>query len=257
MIYTFNLKDKIILITGGYGHLGKAITNSLNYHNATVVVLARSNKKFEATFSQANNLHFVQCDISSTASIKKAFKQVFDKFHRIDVLINNAYYMKGQSPEEMTDEEWSYGIEGTLNNVFKTTREVIPYMKQQKFGKIINLSSMYGMVAPKFEVYDGFPEFLNPPHYGAAKAGIVQLTKYYASHLGQYGLQVNAVSPGPFPSEKVQESKGFIDNLAQKTCLKRIGQPQDLGGVFVFLSSDASNYVTGQNIAIDGGWTAT
>lgn len=257
MIYTFNLKDKVVLITGGYGHLGKAITNSLVFHNAKVIVLGRSVEKFEQSFSEHKNLHFKHCDISSSASIKKAFSELYEQFSRIDVLINNAYYMKGQSPEQMTDEDWDYGMSGTLDSVFKSIREVIPFMKEQKAGKIINVSSMYGMVAPQFEVYDDFPEYLNPPHYGAAKAGIIQLTKYYASHLGKFGLQVNAVSPGPFPSEEVQKSKAFINDLAAKTCLNRIGQPEDLAGAFVFLASDTSNYVTGQNIIVDGGWTTT
>lgn len=256
MIYTFNLQDKVILITGGYGHLGKAITESLLFHQATVLVLGKSMDKFNKAFEEHENLHFVPVDIASSQSLRQAFESAHTKFNRIDVLINNAYYMKGQAPENISDEEWNFSIEGTLSCVYKAIREVLPFMKLQQAGKIINLASMYGIVAPQFEVYDGFPQYLNPPHYGAAKAGIVQLTKYFASYLGKEGIQVNAVSPGPFPSEAVQKSEGFIKNLAQKTCLNRIGKPEDLAGVFVFLASDASNYVTGQNIRVDGGWTA-
>ncbi len=255
-MHSFNLKEKVILITGGYGHLGSAITESLLYHNARVIVLGRSITKHKAAFKAHNDLHFKACDISSSESINRVFEEIYEEFNRIDVLINNAYYMKGQSPEEITDEEWQYSIDGTLNSTYKTIRAIIPYMKKQGFGKIINLSSMYGMVAPQFEVYDDFPEYLNPPHYGAAKAGVLQLTRYFASHLGKLGIQINAVSPGPFPSEKVQESEGFIKNLSEKTCLNRIGKPEDLAGAFVYLSSDASNYVTGQNLVVDGGWTA-
>ena len=123
-------------------------------------------------------------------------------------------------------------------------------------GKIINVSSMYGVVAPQFEIYDDFPAYLNPPHYGAAKAGVIQLTKYYASYLGKYNVQVNTVTPGPFPSDKVQESQEFVESLEHKTCLNRIGKPEDLAGSFVFLASDASNFITGQNIIVDGGWTS-
>ena len=115
---------------------------------------------------------------------------------------------------------------------------------------------MYGVVAPDFSVYDDSPQFFNPPHYGAAKAGLVQLTKYYASYLGKYNINVNAVSPGPFPHDSVQKDVGFIKRLESKTALKRIGKPSDLGGIFVFLCSDASNYITGQNLMVDGGWTA-
>ncbi|HKB44766.1 MAG TPA: SDR family oxidoreductase, partial [Chitinophagaceae bacterium] len=96
---------------------------------------------------------------------------------------------------------------------------------------------------------------LNPPHYGAAKAGILQLTKYYASYLGSSGITVNCVTPGPFPSLEVQKNHKFIEKLSARTLLGRIGKPEDLAGAFVFLSSDAANFITGQNLVVDGGWT--
>ena len=258
MIYSFSLRDRVVIITGGYGHLGKSITESLLFHEAKVYVMGRDESKFDNAFPESTinraMLNFIKGDVSQTESIKAAFQTVFAKEGKIDVLINNAFYLKGQSPENMTDEEWDNGVDGTLSSVFRTTREIIPYFKTCKGGKIINVSSMYGVVAPQFEVYDDFPAFLNPPHYGAAKAGVIQLTKYYASFLGKENIQVNAVTPGPFPSESVQESKGFIKSLADKTSLQRIGRPEDLAGAFVFLSSDAANFITGQNIIVDGGW---
>jgi gluconate 5-dehydrogenase len=146
-------------------------------------------------------------------------------------------------------------LDGTLSSVFRVIKALIPIYKQQQKGKIINVSSMYGNVAPQFEVYTEYPEYLNPPHYGAAKAGVIQLTKYYASYLGQFNVQVNCVTPGPFPSPKVQGTQGFITELEKRTCLGRIGKPEELAGAFVFLASDASNFITGQNIVVDGGWT--
>lgn len=259
MVYTFSLKNKIILITGGYGYLGKAITESLLFHQATVYILGRDEDKFTEAFKNnefLSQLHFQNCDVSNSDSISNAFKTVFEKEGKLDVIINNAFYSKGQSPEAMTDEEWETGIDGTLNSVFKSIRNCIPYFKATNSGKIINVSSMYGVVAPQFEVYDEFPQFLNPPHYGAAKAGVIQLTKYYASYLGKYNIQVNAVTPGPFPSNTVQQSTGFVQALESKTCLNRVGKPEDLAGAFVFLASDASNFITGQNIIVDGGWTS-
>jgi len=255
MIRTFNLDNKVVLVTGGYGYLGTAITESLLYHGAQVYILARDNEKFLQSFKPDDNLFFEYCDIASTDEIKKAFSNIFAKTGRIDVLINNAFYSKGQSPENMTDEEWDFGIDGTLSSVFKCIREIIPYYKDTNKGKIINVSSMYGVVAPHFEIYDEFPQFLNPPHYGVSKAGIIQMTKYYASYLGRFGIQVNTVTPGPFPSQIVQESKVFVESLKSKTCLNSIGTPEDLAGAFVFLASDAANFITGQNIVVDGGWT--
>jgi NAD(P)-dependent dehydrogenase (short-subunit alcohol dehydrogenase family) len=116
---------------------------------------------------------------------------------------------------------------------------------------------MYGMVSPDFSVYEQSPDFLNPPHYGAAKAGVLQLTRYFAQYLGPKNIQVNAISPGPFPNAKTQEDKAFIKALAARTSLKRIGQPEDLMGSVVFLSSAASDFMTGQNLVVDGGWTIT
>jgi NAD(P)-dependent dehydrogenase (short-subunit alcohol dehydrogenase family) len=259
MVYTFNLKSKVILITGGYGHLGKAITESLLFHGADVYVLGRNQQKFLDNLQNDSNserlIHFQYCDIADPVSISKAFKVVYEKTKRIDVLINNAYYNRGASPESMTDEEWLNGIDGTLNSVFRCMQEVIPYFKNNKRGKIINVSSMYGIVAPDFEIYKDYPEYLNPVNYGAAKAGIIQLSKYYASFYGKLGITINTISPGPFPSENVQRDKGFIDELNKKTCLNRIGKPEDLAGAFVFLASDTSDFITGQNIIVDGGWT--
>lgn len=260
MIFTFDLTNKVILITGGYGYLGVAISKSLIHHGATVYVLGRNREKFDQAFKNNpefdKKLQFRSCDVASTESIQDAFKEVFNREGHIDVLINNAFYLQGQNPYEMTDEDWSTGIDGTLNSVFRATREIIPYLHKNKSGRIINVSSMYGIVAPDLSIYDDHPGMLNPPHYGVAKAGVGQLTKYYAGLLGKDAITVNAVAPGPFPSEKVREKGKFIDKLAQKTCVGRIGKPEELAGIFIYLSSDASSFTTGQIIAVDGGWTA-
>jgi gluconate 5-dehydrogenase len=257
MVYTFDLKEKVVLVTGGYGHLGKAITESLVFHNATVYVLARGKDKFEEAFNHEinANLHFVSCDISDSKSIEQSLEEVLTKEGKIDAVINNAFYSRGQSPEDMLNDDFAYCLDGTLSSVFRVIKELIPIYKKQKNGKVINVSSMYGMVAPQFEAYTEYPEYLNPPHYGAAKAGVIQLTKYYASYLGQHNIQVNCVTPGPFPSYKVQEKQVFVNELEKRTCLGKIGTPEDLAGAFVFLASDAANFITGQNIVVDGGWT--
>jgi gluconate 5-dehydrogenase len=253
----FSLTGKVALVTGGYGHLGTAITEALVEAGATVYVLGRSLEKFEEAFQlqKSEKLFFLSCDISETESIASAFRQAQEAQGRIDVLVNNAFYSKGQQPEQLTDEEWAYGIDGNLNSVYRCIREVIPYLKDHG-GRIINVSSMYGMVSPDFSIYEESPASLNPPHYGAAKAGVLQLTRYYACYLGKYNITVNAVTPGPFPSEKVQQDKVFIQQLERKNPLHRIGKPEDLKGAFVYLASDASAYMTGQNLVLDGGWTA-
>lgn len=253
----FNLAGKVSLVTGGYGHLGTAISKGLAEAGAKVYVLGRSKEKFEEAFqNQANvSIQFQECDVSDTQSIKNAFASVKAKEGKLDVLVNNAFYSKGQNPEALSDEEWAFGIDGNLNSVYRCIREVIPYLKTNG-GSIINVSSMYGMVSPDFNIYDESPALLNPPHYGAAKAGVLQLTKYFACYLGKSSIRVNAVTPGPFPSEGVQQNEVFIEQLKRKNPLGRIGKPEDLKGAFVYLASDASAFMTGQNMVIDGGWTA-
>lgn len=260
MTRTFNLTGKIVAITGGYGYLGAAIVESLVHQGARVYVLGRSESKFKEAFEglleDVNAPKFTNCDISDSDSMQNAFKSIDSAEGRIDVLINNAFYLKGQHPFSMSDEDFATGIDGTLNSVFRATRDAIPYIRKSESGRIINVSSMYGIVAPDFSVYDENPEMWNPPHYGAAKAGVGQLTRYYASALGKEGITVNAVAPGPFPSTQVQQKTDFIEKLGTKTCLGRIGQPEELAGIFVYLASDASSYTTGQVFSIDGGWTA-
>lgn len=252
---SLSLNEKVIVITGGHGHLGAAISLGLLEAGGKIVVLGRDQDKFESKFHDHNNIFFENVDISSTQQVAEAFAKVYSKFQRIDVLINNAYFMKGNDPEHVTDEQWAYSLEGTLGTLHRCIREILPFFKKQGHGRIINLSSMYGMVSPDFRVY---PDLLsaNPPHYGAAKAAVLQVTKYFACLLGKNSILVNAVSPGPFPSEQVQKDEKFIQALSSRNPLGRIGKPEELAGVFVLLCSDASSYITGQNFVVDGGWTS-
>lgn len=250
-----DLDNKTAVVTGGYGYLGRAIVTVLTRYNCKVYVMGRSKEKFIKAFSGNTLVFFEKVDVSNKNSIKLGFEAIAKKESVIDILINNAYFGLTNHPEKMTSEEWREGIEGGLNQFFDCIKGAIPFLKKSKNGKIINICSMYGMVVPDLDVYDGREEFLNPPNYGTAKAGAIHLTKYYAMYLAKYNINVNAISPGPFPSEKVQEDKEFVKRLEAKTKLKRIGRPSDLEGLIILLSSEASNYITGQNIAIDGGWT--
>ncbi|WP_242927148.1 SDR family NAD(P)-dependent oxidoreductase [Pontibacter vulgaris] len=254
----FSLQGKVALVTGGYGHLGSAITMGLAEAGAEVYVLGRSQQKFKDAFQKEKlpNLYFQHCDIADSASIARAFQEVHTQHQRLDILVNNAFYSAGQNPEQLTDEQWAFGIDGNLNSVYRCIREVIPFMKAQQSGRIINVASMYGVVSPDFNIYEESPASLNPPHYGAAKAGVVQLTKYFACYLAQQGITVNCISPGPFPNPNVQQDEVFIEQLNRKNPMGRIGQPEELKGAFVFFASDASSYITGQNLMVDGGWTA-
>lgn len=250
-----DLQSKIVVITGGYGYLGSAMANILLKYGAIVYILARTKSKFDLEFSNQLSAHFIETDVESIKSIDNSIQKIGKNEGKIDVLINNAYYGVSNHPEKMTSEEFRRGVDGGLNQFYDFIRASIEYLKFSENGKIINIASMYGMVVPDFDIYDGREEFLNPPNYGTAKAGIIHLSKYYAMYLGKYNINVNSISPGPFPSTEVQKDKEFINRLGNKTKLKRIGKPEDLQGIVLLLSSSLSSYITGQNIAIDGGWT--
>jgi NAD(P)-dependent dehydrogenase (short-subunit alcohol dehydrogenase family) len=255
-MYLFDLKGKVIIVTGGYGHLGTAMCLALSNFGAIVYVIGKSQEKFNCQFANlVPVINFMHCDISNTNNIQQSFSEIFEEHQAIDVIVNNAVYLHGQTPLEISDEDWQYSIDGTLNSVYRCIREVVPYFLKNQMGKIVNISSMYGMVSPDFQMYENHPDFLNPPHYGAAKAGVIQLTKYFAQYLGHHNIQVNAISPGPFPNDSVQQNNDFIKILASKTALKRIGRPEDIVGAVAFLSSNAADFVTGHNLVVDGGWT--
>jgi gluconate 5-dehydrogenase len=256
----FDLNGKTAVVTGGYGHLGTAMVRALIAFNVKVIVAGRSVNKFNFIFSEKERKEvFFRCiDITSTASINQCFTDIINEYGRVDILVNNAHTGRGQSQDNMSDADWTYTMEGVLGSVHKTIRTVMPIMRKQGSGKIINITSMYGMVSPDFRLYKGAEceVYINPPHYGAAKAGMIQLTKYYAVLLGDYNIQVNAISPGPFPNIKIQqENPLFIERLKMKNPLHRIGRPEDLAGTIILLSSKASDFITGQTIQIDGGWT--
>jgi len=252
----FDLKGKTILITGGYGYLGSALSSGLADFDATVCVLGRSQEKFDEAFKPGKgNIDFIDCDISDTKSIKSAIIDATDKHGSIDVLINNAVYCRGNDPLNISDDDWAYSIDGVLASAYRCIREAVPYFQRQKSGVIINVASMYGVVVPDFSAYENAPGFLNPPHYGAAKAALIHLTRYFSRYLGPWNIRVNGISPGPFPNPETQKNQAFIDALEKRTSLGRIGKPEELVGAIVYLSSSASAYVTGQNLTIDGGWT--
>jgi len=253
-----DLKGRVVIVTGGYGHLGTGMTNRLLAYVANVIVAGRSIEKFKNKFSSlSDKVTFEYCDISSSKSFKELFEKVYTKFSRIDAVVNNAHFIKGRFTEEISDEDWAATMEGVLGAVYKSIREVTPYLKAQKAGKIINISSMYGVVSPNFKLYEGenCHQYTNPPHYGAAKAALIQLTKYYAVLLGRHNIQVNCITPGPFPKPEIQQNEEFIKRLQQSNPLGKIGEPENLVGPLVLLASKGSDFITGQNIIVDGGWT--
>lgn len=257
----FDLSDKTIIITGGAGHLGSAMSEALAAFGANLFIFGQDSEKNKNKATELKSRYNLPvCEslifnLNDDTSINEATEAVIKKTNKIDVLINNAAYSCSKPLENYTYEEWQSGIDGTINGVFRVTQVCLRKMLEQGNGNIINISSMYGMVAPDMSIY-GDSGQNNPANYGVGKAAVIQFTKYLASVYGSKGIRANTISPGPFPNPKVQENTSFIKELCRKNPLNRIGKPEDLYGVIVFLASDASNYLTGQNIAVDGGWTS-
>lgn len=256
----FSLKNKISIVSGGTSHLGVSMVEALAEAGSKVYLTSRSDEKAQKVVKNLNekgleNIYGISLDILKNESIKRCFKKISKIEGGIDILVNNSSYMTTGRLEDVSNNNWKEGIDGTINGVFRAVQEVIPYMKKRKSGSIINISSMYGNVSPDPSIYKN-NKFNSSPQYGAGKAAIIQFTKYAACHLGNENIRVNSVSPGPFPNSKIKKNLSFIKRLNQKTPLGRIGKPDELKGVVLFLASDASSYVTGANIPVDGGWTA-
>ncbi len=253
----FSIKDKVILITGATGYLGSKMVEHLSLAGAKVIVLSTDIKK---SFELCNKLEIskeqaFEIDVSDEKSVLNTFEKIFKKFNKIDVLINNAHFGVTKKFSEYSKDDWHKSLDGTVISVDTTTQAVVPYMKRNLSSRIINISSMYGIVSPDPSIYAS-EEMINPLSYGVGKAGVIQYTKYAAMKLASYDINVNTVSYGPFPNVNFVKDKNFLKNLENKTFLKRVGKPEEVTSAIYFLSLDESSYITGQNIIVDGGWTS-
>jgi NAD(P)-dependent dehydrogenase (short-subunit alcohol dehydrogenase family) len=254
-----SLKGKTAVVTGGAGYLGTAISETLAELGANLVLASRDQAKCQKMCEEIVRLNAgsvqavaLELDVLKKGSATKFFAQVHEHFPAVDILVNNAWSGNKNSWESITDEDWEHDVNMSLNSVFRLTKAAFPDLKATR-GVILNIASMYGHIGPDYRIYDG-KEFANPPSYGAAKAGVIQFTRYLASFLSPHGIRVNALSPGAFPHPPTQKHDGFMQRLASKNPMNRIGQPEELKGAVALLCSDAGSYITGQNLCVDGGW---
>jgi NAD(P)-dependent dehydrogenase (short-subunit alcohol dehydrogenase family) len=255
----FSLKGKTAIVTGGAGYLGTAISETLAELGASLVLASRDPVKCqqkceEITRQVGGSIQAValELDLMKKNSATEFFGRVHEHFSNVDILVNNAWSGKKNSWESITEEDWEYDINMSLNSVFRMTKAAFPDLKTSR-GVILNIGSLYSHLGPDYRMYDG-KEFASPPSYGAAKAGVIQFTRYLASFLSPYGIRVNALSPGAFPHPPTQRHTEFMQRLAAKCPLNRIGQPDDLKGAVALLCSEAGSFITGQDLHVDGGW---
>jgi NAD(P)-dependent dehydrogenase (short-subunit alcohol dehydrogenase family) len=249
------------IITGGSGYLGSEMVGALLRDGALVVAVARGEEGLQRLAQrfagQADHLETLAGDIRRTETADRAIAAVRESGHRVSGWVNNANTASTGGLLFSLDRAELEAATRSLSDLMMMTEVVAEAMiEQEESGSIVNIASMYSIVAPDPAAYGEHPTFHNPPAYGAVKAGMLQFTRYAATHLAQYGIRVNAVSPGPFPNPHVQEQTGFIDELERRVPLGRIGQPAEVAGAVRFLLGDESSYVTGTNLVVDGGWTA-
>ncbi|MFH6969597.1 oxidoreductase [Flavobacterium sp. FlaQc-28] len=242
------LENKIIIVTGGNGLLGKAIISRLISEGAFCI-------NFEINHETNEDLSNVYCDITDSSSIDKALEIVLIKYNKIDGLVNNAYPRTkdwGNKFEDIVFESWKQNVDWQLNSYFYLTQKVASEMASQKTGSIINMASIYGVVGADFSVYEGTTMTM-PAAYSAIKGALVNFTRYVASYFGPQQVRVNTVSPGGIFDN---QNEVFVNNYCKKVPMRRLGTPEDIAPTVAFLLSDDSKYITGQNLIIDGGWTA-
>jgi gluconate 5-dehydrogenase len=271
----FSVAGKTVVLTGASGFLGRTFADALLANGARVVALGRSERliseaeRWKAEFG-AGSVSVQRVDMYDLAALSKTLDRITEEEPSIDVLVNNAHELGAGTgfnvPEGSLDgatlDTWMRNLTGGIYWAALTTQKIGAKMKQQRAGSIINISTMYALVAPRPQLYQG-TEFINPPGYSAAKAGLLSFTRYVASFWGLHGIRANAILPGPFSNTEdvgganaVQQDSPFLERLKGFTCMGRIGKPYELAGALLFLASDASSFMTGQSIVIDGGWTA-
>lgn len=258
----FSLSGKNVLITGATGYLGTAMCNAVASAGAHVLVNSRSSQRglllVNELLDNGLSAELAIFDVSDEVQVAG----YMDKFapRELHVLINNAYAGGGGTIEASCGKGYLDAYEVSVMAAHNLLKYSLPSLRRavRSTGEasVINVGSMYGVVSPDPRIYDTAGG-TNPPFYGAAKAAMIQWSKYAACEFGKEGIRVNSISPGPFPSTQVQQtSPEFIARLEQKVPMGRIGQAREMMGPILFLASSAASFVNGTNLVVDGGWTA-
>ena len=261
----FDLDGRVALVIGCTHVLGPELAAGLAEYGAQ---LALADINAEALAKTADELRcnyeaVVQAwptDITDETAVAGLVAKTLDAYGRIDILLNAAAFKPTGYFRAFTEydlEDWNKVMAVNLTGMFLSTKHVVPHLIKQGHGNIINISSIYGLVGPDPRVYEGswyLDQQINTPAvYAASKGGVVSFTRYLATTLAQYSIRANAVTPGGAFSG---QNEDFVSRYSDRTPLKRMADPEELRGVAVFLASDASSYITGQNIIVDGGWSA-
>lgn len=254
------LKNKVVVITGGAGLIGKEFVKAV-IENGGIAIIADINEQIGEEVKEniskelnTSNIDFIKLDITSKDSLKKCIDFLDKKYKRIDALVNNAYPRNKNYGKDLFEVEYNDFVENiglNLGGYFTASQQFSEYFKKQGYGNIVNISSIYGVVAPKFEVYENTTMTM-PVEYAAIKSGLIHLTKYMAKYFKGMNIKVNALSPGGIFDYQPQ---AFLEKYKENCLNKGMLDKSDIKGTLVYLLSDMSKYVNGQNIVVDDGFS--
>jgi NAD(P)-dependent dehydrogenase (short-subunit alcohol dehydrogenase family) len=261
----FRLDGRVAFLSGATGHLGTRMAWALADAGAHVVLNARNRDNLETL---ANDLvrrgreASVACfDVTNGNAMREHIATIGEQHGRLDILVHNASAGRPGTIDSASVEDFDQLYRVNVVAAFQLLQTSLSLLKASarervSGASVVNVASMYGMLSPDPSIY-GTSGANSPPYYGAAKAGLIQLTRYAACHLAQDHIRVNCISPGAFPTAQyLNRDPDFHDRLRAKSPMQRTGDPDELQGPLLFLASDASSYVTGINLVVDGGWTA-
>jgi len=274
----FSLKDKTAVITGGTGLLGSVYTHSLLSLGASVIIIDKKIdktkfiknlvKEYNLTKEIINKIKFVKCDITNKKQIDKSFKKIRSNLKNLKVLINNASLVKQVGNDDLRDtykpflqmkqKDWEDFFSVDITGTLLVTQKCIPFLRKNGGGSIINISSTYGILSPDQRIYESLSpknskqKIEKPIGYSISKSGVLNMTRFLATKFAEDKIRVNTLTLGGVYDNN---PKTFVKSYSNKTPLRRMADKNEYAGPIIFLATDASSYMTGSNLVVDGGWS--